>query len=76
MGLCASAEVEHPINSSGITYDSDDSDEQGVPALSEKEINSRVECGVDTQNVGNTGLTLRYAFRTQRGYYPDDMSKI
>ncbi len=77
MGLCASAEVEHPMNNSGITYDSDDSDDMrnSVPALSEKEINSRVECGVDTQSVGSTGLSLRYAYRTQRGYYPDDMSK-
>ena len=55
MGLCASAN-EHPMNNSGMTYDSDDSDDMGnsVPALSEKEINSRVECGVDTQSVGST----------------------
>ena len=51
MGLCASAEVEQPSRS-GIDY-SDDSDDDGgsVPVLSEQEINSRVICGVDTQNV-------------------------
>jgi hypothetical protein len=70
MGLCASAEVEQPSRS-GIDY-SDDSDDDGgsVPALSEQEINSRVICGVDTQEIGSTGLKLRYAYRTQRGYYP------
>ena len=27
------------------------------------------------KNLESTGLSLRYAYRTQRGYYPDDMTK-
>ena len=45
--------------------------------LTVAEVNSRIECSHQTQcfALGASGLRLRYAYVSQRGYYPDDLDK-
>ena len=40
-------------------------------------MNARIQCsdGTLTYKLGETGITLRYAYLSQRGYYPEDLYK-
>lgn len=49
--------------------------ENQVEGLTKEEIQNRIENGKGLMPVGSTGLKLRYAFQTQRGYYPEAMDK-
>eukprot|EP00966_Prymnesium_polylepis_P111560 2580688-Prymnesium_polylepis.1 len=45
--------------------------------LTQEEVNARIQCSDGQQHfaLGSTGLTLRYAYLSQRGYYPEDLYK-
>ena len=45
--------------------------------LSQEEVNARIQCCDKTQHftLGKTGIKLRYAYLSQRGYYPEDLYK-
>ena len=49
--------------------------DSGVRELSDTEIAERIEKGKGNMPMGNTGMKLRYAFQSQRGYYPDSPDK-
>lgn len=52
-------------------------DEDGYNPLTQEEIHSRIQCSERALlfPLGKTGVTLRYAYLSQRGYYPDDLYK-
>lgn len=45
--------------------------------LSEDEVNARIVCSPKAElfKLGDSGITLRYAYLSQRGYYPEDLYK-
>ena len=57
----------------GDVSDDEDEDEH----LTEEEVLERQEASAEglTYAVGQSGMTLRYAWLTQRGFYPDDLDK-
>ena len=57
-------------------YD-DQGQEDDYNPLTQDEVNARIQCsdGTITYKLGETGITLRYAYLSQRGYYPEDLDK-
>ena len=45
--------------------------------LTEDEVNARIVCSKAAElfKLGESGITLRYAYLSQRGYYPEDLYK-
>uniref|UniRef100_A0A7S2E854 cGMP-dependent protein kinase n=1 Tax=Ditylum brightwellii TaxID=49249 RepID=A0A7S2E854_9STRA len=50
-------------------------DQNGDDFMSNAEIQSRIESIEETKKATFGGLSVRYAYLTQRGYYPDDAHK-
>jgi hypothetical protein len=44
--------------------------------LSDREIQSRIECPQSTLNMAIGKTKIRYAYVSQRGYYPDGMQML
>ena len=56
----------------------DQQDEEGdYNPLTEDEVNARIVCSPKAElfKLGKSGITLRYAYLSQRGYYPEDLYK-
>jgi len=55
----------------------DDQAEDEYQPLTQEEVNARIQCCDSTQHftLGSTGFKLRYAYLSQRGYYPEDLYK-
>ena len=51
--------------------------EEDYNPLTEDEVNARIVCCPKPElfPLGETGITLRYAYLSQRGYYPEDLYK-
>ena len=72
---CANSTNNNVQHDSNVDDDDDYWGESSVPELSDAEIAERIEKGKGNMPVGTTGLKLRYAFQSQRGYYPDSPDK-
>lgn len=57
--------------------DGGNEDEENYNPLTEDEVNARIVCSKEAElfPLGDTGITLRYAYLSQRGYYPEDLYK-
>ena len=55
----------------------DDGGEDDYSPLTQDEVNARIVCSEKALlfPLGKTGVTLRYAYLSQRGYYPEDLYK-
>lgn len=67
--------------SSGHT-DSEEAENSGVKrnsrtrsSLSKKEVQQRIDASPENKVISHAGLKIQYAWVSQRGYYPDDLSK-
>ena len=60
----------------GSAYGGEDDGEDYNP-LTADEVNARIVCSSQAERfpLGKTGVTLRYAYLSQRGYYPEDLYK-
>lgn len=60
----------------GGDYQDNPDDEEYSP-LTAEEVNARIQCCDKAllHPLGKSGLTLRYAYLSQRGYYPEDLYK-
>ena len=76
MGCGGSKEEPSKSQQSGGGGNADDEEEDYNP-LTQDEVNARIQCsdGTITYKLGETGITLRYAYLSQRGYYPEDLYK-
>ena len=54
-----------------------DEEEEQYNPLTEDEVNARIVCSTKAEKfpLGDSGITLRYAYLSQRGYYPEDLYK-
>eukprot|EP00966_Prymnesium_polylepis_P045573 1055342-Prymnesium_polylepis.1 len=61
----------------GDDSEEDDEPEQNAPMpLSQAEIESRIDsCPTTVHRMGDAGYRLRYSSLSQRGYYPDELTK-
>jgi hypothetical protein len=52
-------------------------DEDDYQPLTTEEVNARIQCCDKPllHTLGKSGITLRYAYLSQRGYYPEDLYK-
>ena len=52
-------------------------EEDDYNPLTQDEVNARIVCSESAElfPLGNSGVTLRYAYLSQRGYYPEDLYK-
>jgi len=55
----------------------DQPEEEEYNPLTQDEVNARIVCSKETERftLGKSGVTLRYAYLSQRGYYPEDLYK-
>ena len=76
MGCAGSAQKEHGETDAGAGGYDDQGGEEYQP-LTQDEVNARIQCCDKTQHftLAETGITLRYAYLSQRGYYPEDLYK-
>jgi len=76
MGCAGSAQKEHGEADAGAGGYDDQGGEEYQP-LTQDEVNARIQCCDKTQHftLAETGITLRYAYLSQRGYYPEDLYK-
>ena len=53
-------------------------DEDDYNPLTKEDIKSRIVCSEKAElfTLGASGMTLRYAYLSQRGYYPEDLYKV
>ena len=70
MGCAGSAQEEHGEADAGAGGYDDQGGEEYQP-LTQDEVNARIQCCDKTQHftLAETGITLRYAYLSQRGYY-------
>ena len=54
-----------------------DGEEEDYQPLTAEEVNARIQCCDKAQHftIGKSGLSLKYAYLSQRGYYPEDLYK-
>uniref|UniRef100_A0A7S2DG28 protein-serine/threonine phosphatase n=1 Tax=Haptolina brevifila TaxID=156173 RepID=A0A7S2DG28_9EUKA len=52
-------------------------EEEEYNPLTQDEVNARIVCSKEPERftLGKSGVTLRYAYMSQRGYYPEDLYK-
>ena len=52
-------------------------EEEDYQPLTAEEVNARIQCcdKAVLHTLGKSGITLRYAYLSQRGYYPEDLYK-
>ena len=78
MGCASSSQKQEPDHSGGGGGEDNlgGEDEQYNP-LTEDEVNARIVCSTKAERfaLGESGITLRYAYLSQRGYYPEDLYK-
>ena len=79
---CASSSNKDPVDQphgggSGGGGGDDYGDEDDYQPLTQEEVNARIQCSdkPTLYNFPAKGLTLRYAYLSQRGYYPEDLYK-
>ena len=56
----------------------DGQDDEDYQPLTQEEVNARIQCSDgahELYTLGKSGITLRYAYLSQRGYYPEDLYK-
>lgn len=72
---CAGSTAKDPHDHEGGGYD--DGQEEEYQPLTQEEVNARIVACDKTQlfTLGKTNFVLRYAYLSQRGYYPDDLYK-
>lgn len=58
-------------NNNSVNNDSSTSRRQSSGPLTDKEIQMRIESATEFKTVTIGGITLKYAWVSQRGYYPD-----
>ena len=76
MGCGGSKEEPSKSQQSGGGGNADDEEEDYNP-LTQEEVNARIVCSkeAETFKLGKSPITLRYAYLSQRGYYPEDLYK-
>ena len=54
-----------------------DEEEEDFNPLTDDELTARIVCSKEPElfKLGDSGITLRYAYLSQRGYYPEDLYK-
>ena len=75
---CASSSNKDPGEPRGGSGGSGDGgDEEEYNPLTTEEVNARIQCCDKPleHTLGKSGITLRYAYLSQRGYYPEDLYK-
>ena len=74
MGCAGSTQKENG-DADGKEYD--EQQEEDYQPLTQEEVNARIQCCDKTQHftLGKTNFMLRYAYLSQRGYYPEDLYK-
>lgn len=78
MGCTTSTLVTEPRKSAGHTaHTAPDEQLEPYEPLTSEEINLRIQSCEKTltHRLGDSGITLRYAYLSQRGYYPEDLHK-
>ena len=74
---CAGSKANDPDDPKAQGGDGDGEDEGDYSPLTQEEVNARIQCSDGTlrYELGKTGISLRYAYLSQRGYYPEDLYK-
>ena len=75
---CASSSNKDPGEPRGGSGGSGNGgDEEEYNPLTTEEVNARIQCCDKPleHTLGKSGITLRYAYLSQRGYYPEDLYK-
>jgi len=80
MGCAGSkASVHEPAGGDGLygQQGPPQEEEDDYNPLTQDEVNARIVCSESAElfPLGNSGVTLRYAYLSQRGYYPEDLYK-
>lgn len=77
MGCSGSKSHDAHEGGKGHGGDGDGEDDRDYNPLTQEEVNARIQSSDGTLNfpLGQTGLSLRYAYLSQRGYYPEDLYK-
>ena len=77
MGCASSSQKQLDRGGTNGNEDHLDGDDEHYNPLTEDEVNARIVCSTkaETFTLGGSGITLRYAYLSQRGYYPEDLYK-
>ena len=75
---CGGSKAESAPTGGNDHNNEDGQEEEGdYNPLTEDEVNARIVCSKAAElfKLGDSGITLRYAYLSQRGYYPEDLYK-
>lgn len=74
---CAGSSAKGTDEHTGGGGGQDQGEEEDYSPLTQDEVNARIVCSEKALlfPLGKTGVTLRYAYLSQRGYYPEDLYK-
>jgi len=78
MGCANSSSKQPPSDQGGHGGGSDEpEEEEAYNPLTEDEVNARIVCSREAEifKLGTSKIALRYAYLSQRGYYPEDLYK-
>ena len=78
MGCAGSSQKPEPDHGGGGAGGADElEEEEQYNPLTEDEVNARIVCSKEAERflLAGSGMTLRYAYLSQRGYYPEDLYK-
>jgi hypothetical protein len=77
MGCGGSKAESAPTGGNDHNNDDGQEEEGDYNPLTEDEVNARIVCSKSPElfKLGDSGITLRYAYLSQRGYYPEDLYK-
>ena len=77
MGCAGSSPKEADGSNAHGGYQGNEAEEEEYQPLTEEEVNARIQCSSKASvfPLGKTGYSLRYAYLSQRGYYPEDLYK-
>ena len=77
MGCASSSQKQEPDNAGSGGADNLGMEDEHYNPLTEDEVNARIVCCTKAErfSLGDSGITLRYAYLSQRGYYPEDLYK-
>jgi len=77
MGCAGSSPKEADGSGANGGYEGNEGEEEEYQPLTQEEVNARIQCSSKPSifPLGKTGYSLRYAYLSQRGYYPEDLYK-
>lgn len=77
MGCAGSKETGPPQRRLGEISSKPSSKQEGCNPHGQEPVNANIQCSkqTGTYTLGKSGFRLRYAYLSQRGYYPEDLDK-